>query len=195
MSPEQFPPTFRLVLAVFLVQLFLVQYVTFRELAGAGADPDRRAARHVRDHVVGALCKAAAWGVGVAGIGSAAWAWTVGRGEAGTLLWGAEFFLAALVLSVGLAALAARLSLQVLERGGSRSRVRWVRAAVLGAGILYAVALWARGRAEPGEHLLAFFVLGAALLVLGLNRLAGLSSATLEGLVPGGAHRNGTSSV
>lgn len=182
MNASEFPFAFRFVLVVFLAELALVQVVTFRVLAGVGADPARRESRHVRDHVVAALLRAAVPGLAVAAVGTLAWALTGGGTGTAALLWGAQFFLASLLLALGLAALAARFSLQALERGPGRGRVYAVRASVLAAGLLYAISLWVRGRAGPGEHLLAFFLLGAALLVLGLNRLAGLSPASLERL-------------
>jgi hypothetical protein len=181
MSPVDFPSTFPLVLGVFLIEMVLVHHVAFRELAGAGADPARRESRHLRDHVVNALLRAGLYGLLVAGAGTVLWMARAGWGV-GSFLWGAEFLLASLVLSLGLAALAVRFSLHALDRGQDLRRVMVVRAGFLLAGALYVVALGSRGKASPGEHLLAFLLLGVALLVLGLNRIACLPVVTLAKL-------------
>jgi hypothetical protein len=180
-NPEDFPSTFQIVLGAFLVETVLVQFVVFRLLAGAGADPARRESRHLRDHVVNALARAGLYGLPVAGVGTALWGVRVGW-SGGNLLWGVEFLLSTLVLSVGLAALSVRFSLHTLERGGGLHQVVLVRAGFLLAGGVYAIALWSRGKASPGEHLLAFFVLGIAFLAMGLNRLGAFPVETLATL-------------
>lgn len=96
--------------------------------------------------------------------------------------------LSVVVLALGFTAVTLRFGLSLAGRlAGARlaSALLALRLGVPVAAALYGLALWIRVPGNPPETLLAFFVLGAALLSLGLNRLAEMEPERILLLVEG----------
>jgi hypothetical protein len=159
--------------------------MVFSELEKRGAKIGVRSERTVRDEILGALLRGALLGLLIALPIFAVWAvrsWS--SLHLGVLL-GGEVLLAFVVLALGLATLAARLGLSLMERvspGEERRALFLLRLSVLGAGAAYGIALWLIVPGRPGETLFAVFALGVAMIVLGLNRTADLSPELLARL-------------
>ena len=189
MSAETHRTLLRLALLLFLLILPAMQWVAFRELARRGAHDALRASRNTRDHVLGALGRAAQAGLILEIPPLLAWsvaAWPRLRWE---VLIGAEILLSFVVLALGLTAVALRFALDLAGRTAAGSLARAVaglRLLVLGIGLSYGAALWFAVPGGAGETLLSVFLLGAGLVALGLNRTAEMDPELLRKLVRAG---------
>jgi hypothetical protein len=98
------------------------------------------------------------------------------------LLVAGEFLLTFVLLGTGLTTLALRMALSLMDRVAEENASRGLfllRVVVLLGGGGYGLALWILAPGGPGEMVIAVGILGAALIVLGLNRTASLSPALL----------------
>ncbi len=185
MSLDVHPHLLRAAVAAFVIALPAMQWLAFRSLARRGGDVRLLASRNVRDHVLGALGWSAAGGAGVFVPALAAWAFRARAGLGWDVLTGIELFAAFLVLDLGFTAAAVRFCLDLAGRMDPprvRSAVPVLRLAVLASAAAYGAALWISSPGGPARLLLAVFVLGGALVAMGLNRTAEMSPDLLARL-------------
>lgn len=175
----------RLAVAAFLVCLPLGQWIAFRELERRGRDETLLESCNMRDHVLAALARASFWGLVITLPVLGVWL-LLTRGSLGTQTFlGMELFLGFLVLTVGLTVAAMRFGLDAMGRrdGENASRTLFtLRLAVLALGGGYGAALWVYLPGGVGETLLAVFLIGVALLGLGLNKTAEMNPELLARL-------------
>lgn len=175
----------RMAVGTFLVCLPLAQWIAFRELERRGRDEELLFANNMRDHVLAALARASLWGLVATLPVLASWIVVSWRSLGSRTFLGMELFLAFLVLALGLTTIAARFALDLMRRPGRGGIVRLVfilRLAVLAVGAGYGAAMWVYTPGNLGETLLAVFLIGVALVVLGLNRTADMEPELLARL-------------
>ena len=185
MSEDVFPKFLRLGVIVYWAALPAVQWVVFSELEQRGAKIGVRSERTVRDEILHALLRGALLGLLITLPIFAVWAVRSWPSLHLGVLLGGEILLVFVVLAIGLAALAARLGLSLMEKvspGEERRALFLSRLSVLGAGAAYGIALWLIVPGGPGEMLFAVFALGVAMIVLGLNRTTDMSPELLARL-------------
>jgi hypothetical protein len=179
----EFSTFLRLAVLLFWVRLPLVQWLVFAELGRRGRDPALLRGKSVRDHVLGSLLRAGRVGVVVVLAAFATWALVPLSPGGFDLLLDGEILFAFLVLELGLAALAVRLGLRVAQSPtGARRALLGLRAGTLALGWIYGAALWILVPGGRGETLFSVFVLGAALIILGLNRASVVSAEAMSRL-------------
>ena len=175
MSGGAYALALRMAAAAFLICLPLAQWAAFRELERRGRDEDLLGSSNMRDHVLAALAHAAFWGLIITLPVLAAWVVISWRSLATRTFLGMELFLAFLVLVLGLTAIAVRFGLDAMGRTSEAAAPRTIfslRLAALAVGGGYGATLWVYVPGGAGETLLAVFVIGVALLALGLNHTA-----------------------
>lgn len=160
------------------------QWIAFRELERRGSDAEAVFGRSVRDHVLTALLRAAGLVLGLAVAAFLLWIAGFGVRSGGDMLVGAEILIAAVLLLTGLTAVAVRLSLSLVERTRENDPaagpgVFRIRVSVLAGGAAYGLALWLLRPGTSTELLISLAVLGAGLVILGLNRTADMGAGVL----------------
>lgn len=160
------------------------QWIAFRELERRGSDAEAVFGRSVRDHVLSALLRAAGLVLGLAVVAFLLWVAGFGVRSGGDMMVGAEILLAAVLLLTGLTAVGVRLSLSLVERTHENDPaagpgVFRIRVSVLAGGAAYGLALWLLRPGTSTELLISLAVLGAGLVILGLNRTADMGAGVL----------------
>jgi hypothetical protein len=185
MPADIFRDFLRLAVALFLLLIPAAQWAAFREMTRRGAHDQLRESKNVRDHMLSALGKAARVTLALQVPAAIVWGVALWPRLRWDVLVGAEILLAFVVLAVGLAAAALRFALDLMDRPGAGTVARAVlgpRLLALGAGLTYGAVLWVVLPGGAGETLLSVFTLGAALVALGLNRIAEMSPETMRRL-------------
>lgn len=185
LSAEEYAFLLRMAVASFFFSLVLGQWLGFRELRRRGSDETVLASCHVRDHVLAGLARGSLGGLAVTVPLMVVWGIIAFNRREGGIFLGMELFLAFLLVAVGLAAVMMRLALdlavRVREEAASRLLL-WLRLGALAAAAVYGAALWVLVPAGLGEMLLSVFLVGAALVAVGLNRTAQMTPQALERL-------------
>ena len=170
MSEATLDRTLALAVGLFVLLLFVMEFLTYRHLRKAG---EAGTTGPVRAVLFAAMRPAILAGLAAALLTLLGWAlpdWNAVRGH---LLPGVQLFVAYAVLALGTATFAMRVGLTVLQRSSperSRSALLLARGGITALALLYAASVL---YLQPGgimETSLSALLIGFALILMGLNR-------------------------
>ncbi len=184
MPEASFDVLLKTAVVTFWATAVLVQLLVFRGLVRRGRDETLLGSAPVRDHLIAELVHGGAVAAGLGCAVTFGWALVAWRNLGWSILLGVELILAFVLISVGAASLAARLSLDLVARsdGDPTPGVRLVRLVILATCGFYGSAVLSSSQGGFGTSLFAAFALGVATLLMGLNRTRDLEPDTLSRL-------------